>query len=71
MQSGWIGHTGDWCGYQTLTVYLPSKHATVVLLINTDFPQGSLLRVAAAITRIITPKHVYDITPSISDDPAP
>jgi len=46
-----------------VTVYLPSKKATLVLMINTDIAyQGqepsSLL--ARAITEIVTPDHVYD-----------
>ncbi|WP_328752764.1 beta-lactamase family protein [Streptomyces sp. NBC_00285] len=60
---GWIGHNGSIPGYQTVTVYLPSKKATLVLMINTDIAyQGqepsSLL--ARAITEIVTPDNVYD-----------
>nr|WP_203615915.1 serine hydrolase domain-containing protein [Streptomyces sp. SID13726] len=60
---GWIGHNGSIPGYQTVTVYLPPKRATLVLMINTDITyQGqepsSLL--ARAITQIVTPGHVYD-----------
>src|SRR3954469_11757544 len=33
---GWIGHNGSIPGYQTVTVYLPSKKATLVIMINTD-----------------------------------
>jgi D-alanyl-D-alanine carboxypeptidase len=60
---GWIGHNGSIPGYQTVTVYLPSKKATLVLMINTDITyQGqepsSLL--ARAITEIVTPDNVYD-----------
>ena len=60
---GWIGHNGSIPGYETVTVYLPSKKATLVLMINTDITyQGqepsSLL--ARAITEIVTPDHVYD-----------
>lgn len=59
--NGWIGHDGDIPGYEALAIYLPSQKATVVVLINT----GADIRVAPqdqlgeAITRIITPKHVY------------
>ncbi|WP_326659511.1 serine hydrolase domain-containing protein [Streptomyces canus] len=60
---GWIGHNGSIPGYQTVTVYLPSQRATLVLMINTDITyQGqepsSLL--ARAITQIVTPDNVYD-----------
>ncbi|WP_328981013.1 serine hydrolase domain-containing protein [Streptomyces canus] len=60
---GWIGHNGSIPGYQTVTVYLPSQRATLVLMINTDITyQGqepsSLL--ARAITEIVTPDNVYD-----------
>jgi D-alanyl-D-alanine carboxypeptidase len=62
--NGWIGHGGDWPGYQTLSIYLPSQQATVVVLVNTNIPSphGAPPPVALlgqAITRIITPKHVY------------
>jgi len=60
---GWIGHNGSIPGYESVTVYLPSKKATLVLLLNTDIPHegqepSSLL--ARAITAIVTPDNVYD-----------
>ncbi|MFJ1705588.1 serine hydrolase domain-containing protein [Kitasatospora sp. NPDC088346] len=60
---GWIGHNGSLPGYESVTVYLPSQRATLVLLLNTDVRvQGqepsSLL--ARAITEIATPDNVYD-----------
>lgn len=60
---GWIGHNGSIPGYETVTVYLPSRQATLVLMINTDIlyqgqEPSSLL--ARAITEIVTPDHVYD-----------
>ncbi|QNE74843.1 serine hydrolase [Streptomyces finlayi] len=60
---GWIGHNGSIPGYETVTVYLPSQKATLVLMLNTDITsQGqepsSLL--ARAITEIVTPGNVYD-----------
>ncbi|MEU0408996.1 serine hydrolase domain-containing protein [Streptomyces griseorubiginosus] len=60
---GWIGHNGSIPGYETVTVYLPSKKATLVLMINTDIlyqgqEPSSLL--ARAITEIVTPDNVYD-----------
>ncbi len=61
---GWIGHNGSLPGYQSLTIYLPEAKATLVVLLNTDVvhensaPSTLLGR---AITRIVTPDHVYDI----------
>ncbi|UUU23706.1 serine hydrolase domain-containing protein [Streptomyces sp. DSM 40750] len=60
---GWIGHNGSIPGYQSVTVHLPSKKATLVLLLNTDVTHegqepSSLL--ARAITEIVTPENVYD-----------
>lgn len=62
--NGWIGHNGGVPGYQSLTIYLPSGRATVVVLINTninppDARTPLVNRLGQAITRIITPKHVY------------
>ena len=62
---GWIGHNGSIPGYQSVTVHLPARKATLVVLINTDVGfQGqepsSLL--ARAITGIVTPDNVYDGT---------
>ncbi len=62
--NGWIGHTGGVPGYQSLTIYLRSRQATIVVLINTNInPRDALTplvnRLGQAITRIITPRHVY------------
>jgi D-alanyl-D-alanine carboxypeptidase len=64
--SGWIGHDGIVPGYNTVAVYLPQQHATLVVLDNTDTlyqgtPPAALL--AAAITNIVTPGNVYGISP--------
>ncbi|MFI1977848.1 serine hydrolase domain-containing protein [Streptomyces wedmorensis] len=67
---GWIGHNGSIPGYETVTVYLPSQKATLVLMMNTDIRrvdnQEPSTLMARAITQIITPDHVYDgsVTPS-------
>jgi len=65
--NGWIGHSGLIPGYESLSIYLPSQQATLVVLINvhtTDFP---LLSLAKTITKIITPKHIYDAgVPSVT-----
>ena len=60
---GWIGHPGRLPGYETLAAYLPSQKATIVVLINTDintFNRSHLSTLMAkAVTRVVTPKHVY------------
>ncbi|MFD5627195.1 MULTISPECIES: serine hydrolase domain-containing protein [unclassified Streptomyces] len=69
---GWIGHNGSIPGYETVTVYLPSKKATLVLMLNTDITyegQEPSSLVARAITEIVTPDNIYDrpvITPRVS-----
>lgn len=60
---GWIGHNGSIPGYESVTVYLPSRKATLVVLLNTDITyagQEPSSLVARAITEIITPDNVYD-----------
>jgi D-alanyl-D-alanine carboxypeptidase len=62
--AGWIGHNGSLPGYQTVVVYLPPKDLTMVIFINTDIPyQGAepSTVVATAITKVITPDHVYTL----------
>ncbi|MFH8626342.1 serine hydrolase domain-containing protein [Streptomyces vietnamensis] len=61
--NGWIGHNGSLPGYETVTVYLPERDATLVLMLNTDTSsqgQEPSTLVARAITAIVTPDHVYD-----------
>ena len=61
--NGWIGHNGSIPGYETVTVYLPAKKATLVIMINTDSLSGGQepsTLLARAITGIITPDNVYD-----------
>jgi len=58
--NGWIGHSGLIPGYETLSTYLPSQQATLVVLINTHTTDFPLLPLAKTITKIITPKHIYD-----------
>ncbi|MGX1274311.1 serine hydrolase domain-containing protein [Streptomyces phaeoluteigriseus] len=60
---GWIGHNGSIPGYESVTVYLPSQKATLVLMLNTDIMYEGLepsSLVARAITEIVTPNNVYD-----------
>ncbi|MFE2537088.1 serine hydrolase domain-containing protein [Streptomyces sp. NPDC059371] len=59
---GWIGHNGSLPGYETVTVYLPSKKATLVVMLNTDITyegQEPSTLVARAVTEIVTPDNVY------------
>ena len=64
---GWIGHNGSLPGYESLTIYLPSRQATIVVLLNIDNTDIDLASpdvttlIGQAITRIITPKHVFDL----------
>ncbi|WP_051637424.1 serine hydrolase domain-containing protein [Rhodococcus sp. UNC363MFTsu5.1] len=63
--AGWIGHNGSLPGYQTVTVYLPEQKTTLVIMINTDIAyEGSepSTQLAAAITEIISPEHVYRLS---------
>ncbi|WP_405921177.1 serine hydrolase domain-containing protein [Streptomyces sp. NBC_00122] len=63
---GWIGHNGSLPGYESVSVYLPSDRATLVILINTDIHhEGSepSTLIAKTITGIATPDNVYDIQP--------
>ncbi|MGW7439846.1 serine hydrolase domain-containing protein [Streptomyces sp. NPDC054849] len=61
---GWIGHNGSLPGYQSLTIYLPEAQATLVVLLNTDITaegeEPSTL-FGEAITKIVTPRHVYTL----------
>ena len=70
---GWIGHNGSIPGYQTVAVYLPQKQTTMVILINTDIEQqGSepSKTLATAITKELTPDHVYSLSPEVQDPDA-
>ncbi|WP_369193279.1 serine hydrolase domain-containing protein [Streptomyces djakartensis] len=61
--NGWIGHNGSIPGYETVTVYLPPRRATLVIMINTDVMvegQEPSTVLARAVTSVATPDHVYD-----------
>ncbi|MFI9808778.1 serine hydrolase domain-containing protein [Streptomyces sp. NPDC052301] len=61
---GWIGHNGSLPGYESLTIHLPSTRTTLVALLNTDTDyrgQEPSTVLGEAITRIISPQHVYDL----------
>lgn len=62
--AGWIGHTGTVPGYGTVAVYLPEKRLTLVILVNTDMRfrgRDAAMTLAAAITRVVSPEHVFDV----------
>ncbi|MER5177607.1 serine hydrolase domain-containing protein [Streptomyces sp. NPDC002896] len=71
---GWIGHNGSLPGYQSVTVYLPSAEATLVILTNTDTSyennENSTL-FAKAVTGIVTPGNVYDVPPTSASSASP
>ncbi|GHB32139.1 beta-lactamase [Streptomyces viridiviolaceus] len=61
---GWIGHNGSLPGYESLTVYLPSAQATLVVMLNTDIDHENTepsTLFGEAITKIVSPDHVYDL----------
>jgi D-alanyl-D-alanine carboxypeptidase len=61
---GWIGHNGSLPGYETLTIYLPSSQATIVVLLNTDINHDSSepsTLFGQAITKIVSPGHVFNL----------
>ncbi|HUQ62784.1 MAG TPA: serine hydrolase domain-containing protein [Acidimicrobiales bacterium] len=65
---GWIGHNGSLPGYQSVTMYLPEKDTTVVLLINTDTDYNGAepsTGLATAITQVITPNNVYSLSGNV------
>jgi D-alanyl-D-alanine carboxypeptidase len=71
--NGWVGHNGSIPGYQSLTLYLPSLKATLVVLLNSDAPyQGTepSTLFGTAITTIATPDHVFRLGPEPSLGPS-
>ncbi|MGY6019685.1 serine hydrolase domain-containing protein [Streptomyces spinosirectus] len=61
---GWLGHNGSLPGYQTVMVRLPGAGATLVVHTTSDVAfhgKGPATKFASAVTRIVTPKNVYDI----------
>jgi D-alanyl-D-alanine carboxypeptidase len=65
---GWIGHNGSLPGYQSVVVYLPQKQTSLVILTNSDIedrggePSTTL---ATAITKELTPDHIYSLGPQM------
>lgn len=61
---GWIGHNGSLPGYESLTIYLPSAQATLVVLLNTDISHNGAepsTLFGEAITKIVSPGHVFNL----------
>ncbi|MFE3639146.1 serine hydrolase domain-containing protein, partial [Streptomyces sp. NPDC059168] len=61
---GWIGHNGSLPGYETLTIHLPEARTTLVVALNTDIGhdnQEPSTLLGRAVTRIISPGHVFDL----------
>ncbi|MFI9567060.1 serine hydrolase domain-containing protein [Streptomyces rishiriensis] len=61
---GWIGHNGSLPGYESLTIYLPSAQATLVVVLNTDINyknQEPSTLFGDAITSIISPDHIFNL----------
>jgi D-alanyl-D-alanine carboxypeptidase len=70
--AGWIGHNGSLPGYQTVVVRLPDKQMTLVIMSNTDIPAlggEPSTALANAITKIVTPDHVYTLSPDVQSPP--
>ncbi|QSR85262.1 serine hydrolase [Methylacidimicrobium sp. B4] len=62
--NGWIGHNGSLPGYQSVVIYLPEKDLTLVVLVNSDIPQGNDLPstlLAYTVTKSITPQNLYPL----------
>jgi D-alanyl-D-alanine carboxypeptidase len=57
--NGWIGHDGAVPGYESLTVYLPSKQATMVILMNSDADPESNIRLGEVISKVVTPGDLF------------
>jgi D-alanyl-D-alanine carboxypeptidase len=62
--NGWIGHDGAVPGFESLTVYLPSKQATMVILLNSDAEVQSNTILGEAVSRVITPGHLFAFGPT-------
>jgi len=59
--NGWISHDGNIAGYVTYPFYLPAERTTMVVAFNSNAnPLGSA-QTMRAITKVITPKHLWPI----------
>jgi D-alanyl-D-alanine carboxypeptidase len=64
---GWIGHNGGIPGYTAIAWYLPQRHLSLVVAVNSDIHLGAKLpnyayepasEIAHYLTRILSPDHV-------------
>lgn len=60
---GWIGHDGNIAGYITFPFYLPAEKTTLVVILNSNANVLGAVSVMRAITKIITPKHLWPEPP--------
>jgi D-alanyl-D-alanine carboxypeptidase len=70
--AGWVGHNGSLPGYQSVVVHLAEKQMTLVIMSNTDTPAGGgepSTALANAITKIVSPDHVYTLSPEVQAPP--
>jgi D-alanyl-D-alanine carboxypeptidase len=70
--AGWVGHNGSLPGYQTVVAHLPEKQMTLVIMSDTDVPAGGgepSTALANAITKIVSPDHVYTLSPDVQAPP--
>jgi D-alanyl-D-alanine carboxypeptidase len=57
--NGWLGHDGEIPGYVTIALYLPQRDATLVIITNSSDDSLAPVRLATAVTSIVSPDHVY------------
>ncbi|HEY1428779.1 MAG TPA: serine hydrolase domain-containing protein, partial [Candidatus Tumulicola sp.] len=60
-KSGWTGHEGSLPGYTSMSCYLPSEDATMIVLVNTDIHvdgKSPALALFRALAQIVTPNNV-------------
>lgn len=68
--NGWIGHDGAVPGYESLTVYLPAKEATMVILLNSDADIEANTRLGEVVSEVVTPGQPFSFGGSTQGTPA-
>jgi D-alanyl-D-alanine carboxypeptidase len=75
---GWIGHNGGIPGYTAIAWYLPQRHLSLVVSVNSDIHVGAKLpnyayepasEIAHYLTRILSPDHVAPMAVKVSGSP--
>lgn len=51
---GWLGHTGELPGHNVGMYYLPTKDATMVVMVNSDIPTNDVGPASALLRSLIT-----------------